>query len=106
MIHFSCDLCGQPLDDRRFEVRLEIVPTFNPEHVTEDDLTEDNLQQVAEALQHAEESGNAAIPGSLQDPDDCSAKAFRYDLCSGCFARYAKDPLGRDALRRLNFSKN
>ena len=38
MLHFTCDLCGQQLGDRRYVVRLEIFPAFDPEEIDEDDL--------------------------------------------------------------------
>ena len=98
MLHFSCDLCGQPLDDLRFVVRMEIFPAFDPEDISEEDLAGDHLQEVAQELEEMELTG-AELP-------DCSSKTFRFDLCPRCHARYSKDPLGREALRRLNFSEN
>jgi hypothetical protein len=98
MLHFSCDLCGQPLDDHRYVVRLEVFPAFDPENITEADLADDHLQEVADDLNLMELTG-----GQLED---CSSKTFRFDLCTRCHAKYLKDPLGREALRRLNFSEN
>jgi len=98
MLHFSCDLCGQPLDDRRYVVRLEVFPAFDPVDLTEEDLEPDHLQEVAEELDEMELTG--------AELEDCSSKSFRFDLCARCQARYTKDPLGREALRRLNFSEN
>ena len=102
MLHFSCDLCGQPLDDRRYVVRLEVFPAFDPEDITEADLQGDHLQEVADDLNLMALMGAQA---SAQI-EDCSSKEFRFDLCTRCHAKYLKDPLGRDALRRLNFSEN
>ena len=98
MLHFSCDLCGQPLDDRRYVVRLEVFPAFDPEEISEADLQGDHLQEVADELNLMELTGNQL--------EDCNSKAFRFDLCTRCHTKYLKDPLGRDALRRLNFSEN
>lgn len=98
MLHFSCDLCGQPLNDHRYVVKLEVFPAFDPDEITEADLDADHLQEVAESIHEMEVSGT--------DVDDCSTKSFRFDLCPRCQAKFTKDPLGRDALRRLNFSKN
>lgn len=98
MLHFSCDLCGQPLDDRRYVVRLEVFPAFDPEDITEADLAGDHLQEVADEL-HVMELTGAQL-------EDCNSKEFRFDLCTRCHAKYLKDPLGREALRRLNFSEN
>ena len=98
MLHFSCDLCGQPLDDRRFVVRMEIFPAFDPDEITEADLDADHLQEVAQEIHDMEIAGVELEAGN--------AKSFRFDLCPRCHARYANDPLGREALRRLNFSEN
>ena len=100
MLHFTCDLCGQQLSDRRFVVRLEIYPAFDPEEIDEDDLDVDHLQAVSEMIHEMESSGCPA------EDDDSRPKEFRFDLCPDCQQRYARDPLGRDAMRRLSFSKN
>ncbi|RPI76802.1 MAG: hypothetical protein EHM42_14470 [Planctomycetaceae bacterium] len=98
MLHFSCDSCGQPLDDQRFVVQLEVYPAYDPAQIGPADLDVDHLQEVAEALREMELAGD-----DLESPQ---SKTFRYDLCPRCHAQYVKDPLRRDALRRLNFSEN
>ena len=99
MLHFTCDLCGQQLGDRRYVARLEVFPAFDPEEIEEDDLNADHLQAVSEMIEEME------MTGSHYD-DDCGSKEFRFDLCPNCHRRYVRDPLGRDTLRRLNFSEN
>ena len=99
MLHFSCDLCGQRLGERRFVVKLEVYPAFDPESFDEEDLDPDHLEEIASAIQELESTGKT-------DLDDYSTKDFRFDLCPHCHQKFVKDPLGRDALRRLNFSKN
>jgi hypothetical protein len=99
MLHFSCDLCGRQLDDHRYVVKLEVFPTFDPEAIDESDLEADHLQEVAEELDKMEDTGK-------KDIEDCEPRDFRFDLCSSCRCQFLKDPLGRDALRRLNFSEN
>ncbi len=99
MLHFSCDVCGKPLDDRRFVVKLEVFPAFDPEEIDEDDLDADHLTEIAEILDQMDETGERDLP-------DCGPKEFRFDLCVECQARFVKDPLGRDQLRRFNFSEN
>jgi len=99
MLHFSCDLCGQQLGERRFVAKLEVYPAFDPDEFDESDLDADHLEEVSETLQKAE-------AGEDFDLEDCSSKDFRFDLCPHCHQRFLKDPLGRDALRRLNFSEN
>ncbi len=59
----------------------------------------DFLQGLGDGLQEVEETGKMEL-------EDCGTKDFRYDLCPRCHKKFLKDPLGRDALRRLNFSEN
>jgi len=96
MLHFSCDLCGCQLDDQRFVVKLEAFPAFDPDQLSPADLDADHLEEVAQQL-------NA---GDVEPLDDCETKTFRFDLCPRCHRKYVRDPLGRDAARRLAFSKN
>ena len=99
MLHFSCDLCSQPLDERRYVVKLESFPAFDADAITEEDLDADHLQEVSEIIHEMESTGSSHVaePG---------AREFRFDLCPRCYAKFVKDPLGRDALHRLNFSEN
>lgn len=99
MLHFSCDLCGQQLGHRRFVVQMEVYPAFDPEDIDEEDLDVDHLQEISEMIEEMEATGNDEL-------DDCSSKDLRFDLCPHCHKKFLNDPLGRDALRRLNFSKN
>ncbi len=99
MLHFSCDLCGQSLGDRRYVVKVEVFAAFDPEEFDEEDLDADHLQEISDIIQEMEAKGAAPL-------DDCSAKHFRFDLCQNCRQKFLKDPLGRDASRRLNFSQN
>lgn len=99
MLHFTCDLCGQPLNDQRYVVQLEVFPAFDPDEITEADLDADHLQEVADILRDEELLGSA----SEQDED---TKEFRYDLCPKCHARFIKDPLASSRTRRMKFSEN
>jgi hypothetical protein len=77
---------------------MEIFPAFDAEDITEADLDADHLQEVAEEIHEMELTG--------VEIDDDHSKSYRFDLCPRCHGRYAKDPLGREAIRRLNFSEN
>ena len=99
MLHFSCDLCGRQLGDRRFVAKLEVYAAFDPEELNEDDLDADHLQEISELIEEMEISGNSEL-------EDCGSKSFRFDLCPDCHQKFVQDPLGRDALSRLNFSEN
>ncbi|MCA9114882.1 MAG: hypothetical protein KDA79_07320 [Planctomycetaceae bacterium] len=99
MLHFSCDSCGRQLDDRRFVVRLEVYPAFDPEELGEEDLDSDNLQEVADLIEQMEADGTSPV-------DDCESRTLKYDLCPACQKKFLQDPLGRDSVRRFNFSEN
>ena len=99
MLHFSCDLCGQQLGEQRFVVKMEVYPAFDPEEIDESDLDCDHLQEVSDIIAEMEATGNFEL-------EDCGSKYLRFDLCPGCKQEFLKDPLGRDALRRMNFSEN
>jgi hypothetical protein len=77
---------------------MEVFPAFDPEDISEADLDADHLQEVADEIHEMELTGT--------ELDDCTTKSFRFDLCPRCHGKYLKDPLGREALRRLNFSEN
>jgi hypothetical protein len=87
------------LGDRRFVVKLEVYPAFDPEEIDEEDLDSDHLQEISEILEEMEITGKSQL-------DDQESKEFRFDLCPHCQKKFVRDPLGRDALRRLNFSEN
>jgi hypothetical protein len=97
MLHFSCDLCSCSLDEQRFVVRLESYPAFDPERLEEADLDHDHLQEVADVLDDGCGGDELEAQG---------AKVFRFDLCPLCYRKFLKDPLGREAVRRLKFSNN
>lgn len=96
MLHFSCDLCGCRLDDRRFVVKLEAFPAFDPDQLEPADLDADHLAEVAQQIESNDTSNE----------EDCGTKTLRFDLCPRCHRKFLHDPLGRDAARRLTFSKN
>lgn len=99
MMHFTCDLCGGAVDHERYVAQVEVAPAFDPDEVTEDDLEADHLEQIADSLEELDSTSQFVL-------EDCGPRKFRFDLCPRCWKRYLKDPLGRDSLRRLNFSQN
>lgn len=102
MVHFTCDLCGKDLtnsSDPRHVVKIESYPGFDPNEITEEDLSEDHMEAVSELLRREEGRPDGEATASLN-------KAFRFDLCPGCHAKFLKDPLGKEFLRTFDFSKN
>ncbi len=102
MLHFSCDFCGKHLDDKRFVAKLSVFPAFDPEKITEEDLDKDNLQAVANDINHHSEDANKPLSVEGQ----ISSKDFRFDLCSSCFQKVLNDPLGQERLHRFDYSEN
>lgn len=97
MLHFSCDLCGCSLNERRYVVQLEAYPAFDPDELQSPDLDLDHLQAITEELDRGT---------SADELDDGSTRHMRFDLCPQCYRKFLRDPLGREAMRRLRFSKN
>jgi hypothetical protein len=102
MVHFTCDLCGKELTasgEGRYVVKIEAYPGFDPTEIKEDDLDEDPMEAVAQALQRDE----ALLSEDLATPLN---KGFRFDLCPSCHHKFVNDPLGKDTIRSFDFSKN
>lgn len=104
MVHYTCDLCGKDLcaGEPRFVIRIEAYPGHDPDQITEDDLDDDHMEAVAEALRNEEYQAS-------DTHQEQGSKGFRYDLCPSCHQKFVKDPLGRDLIRAFdlsNFSKN
>lgn len=98
MLHFTCDCCGESIAENRFVVRLEIYPAHQSSGLSEEDLQPDHLQALAQEL-----NSQADAEKDLEPP---RTRAFRYDLCQRCHARYVQDPLRVAGTKRLNFSEN
>lgn len=99
MLHHTCDLCGQTIEEKRFVARLEVYPAFDPDEITEEDLDRDNLSEISEMLADLELTGELNL-------DSVEPKSFRFDLCQTCCRNYSKDPLARHRTGRMRFSEN
>ena len=99
MRHYSCDLCGHAIRDDHFVVKVEVFAAFDPDELHEADLDSDQLALITEQVA-AIESGQAEAPGEM------GSQRMRLDLCEGCRGQFLDDPLGRDALGRVNYSEN
>lgn len=99
MLHFSCDLCGKDLTDgrdSRYVVRMEVYAAADPGRLTDDDLSDDNLEAVGELLRDADETDVEPAP---------AYKKMQYDLCPKCHVKFLADPLNREA-QKFDFSEN
>jgi hypothetical protein len=103
MLHVSCDLCGKELrhgDDQRYVVKIEIFAAQDPAEITDADLDEDHMEAVSQLLRDMEEQ-----IGDGEDLDPAHHN-FRFDLCPECRRKFLRDPLGKDASQKFDFSEN
>jgi hypothetical protein len=101
MLHFTCDGCGKKLraGEDHHVVKIEVFASHGPAALTEADLEEDHMEAVSQLLRDMEDLDESETP-------EPSAHHHRYDLCPGCCKRYLRDPLGRDAAQKFDFSEN
>jgi hypothetical protein len=101
MLHFTCDGCGKKLraGEDRHVVKIEVFAASSPGALTEADLEEDHMEEVSQLLRDMEVMDDVEMP-------DSSPRHRRYDLCPDCCKRYLRDPLGRDAAQKFDFSEN
>jgi hypothetical protein len=103
MLHVTCDLCGKELrpgEDHRYVVKLEVFAAHDPAEITEADLDEDHMEAVSQLLRDMEDN--------LVDPTatEPTHQSFRYDLCPECRRKFVRDPLGKEAAQKFDFSEN
>lgn len=102
MVHFTCDLCGQELplpDAQRYVLKIEVYAAYDPLEITEEDLDRDHMEEISKLLREIEDIDTAEL-------EDGVYKSFRFDLCSECHKKFLKDPLGKAAIPRFDFSEN
>jgi hypothetical protein len=101
MIHYSCDCCKRSLsnDDLRYVVRMEVYAAFEQNPFAEVDNERDNLQEIQDILQRADDADDDAVAPEVYDQ-------MRFDLCSDCRKKFVKHPLGRELVDLVEFSKN
>lgn len=102
MLHYSCDLCGKELlveEDLRYVVKIEVYAAYDPLEITEEDLEEDHMEEISQLIKQMDDMDE-------QELEDQVYKNFRFDLCPECHKKFLKDPLGREAARSIEFSKN
>jgi hypothetical protein len=103
MLHVTCDLCGKevrPGDDHRYVVKIEVFAAHDPAEITEADLDDDHMEAVSQLLRDMEDN----LTGG-DDPEP-ACHHFRYDLCPECRKKFVRDPLGKEAAQKFDFSEN
>lgn len=106
MLHYSCDVCGRKIEERRFVCRIEVYKSFDQESLASvvsplDALHDDSdhLEEMAGILNDYDETGDLELERDR-------SRSFNYDLCSDCQQQYVKDPLGFHKPRRMRISDN
>ena len=103
MLHVTCDLCGKQLrpgEEHHYVVKIEVFAAQDPAEITEADLDEDHMEAVSELLREMEDNLDDA---DLTEP---AHKHLRYDLCPKCRQKFVRDPLGKEAAQKFDFSEN
>jgi hypothetical protein len=103
MLHFSCDICGKDLTSDgtpRYVVKMEAFAATDPALLTDEDMDADHVEEMAQLL-NAIEDGVENAPETLP-----TCQKLRFDMCAICYRKFVKDPLGRDAATRFDFSEN
>ena len=101
MIHYTCDLCKRELDpgeDLRYVVKIEVYAAFDP-MVIEEDGDRDHLGEIQDLIERLEDAESDQIGDDVY-------QRLRFDLCPECRRRFAKNPLGREGSKVLDFSNN
>jgi hypothetical protein len=102
MLHVTCDLCGKdirPGEGHHHVVKIEVFAAQDPAEITEADLDEDHMEAVSQMLREMEDLADA-------DDVDPASQNFRFDLCPECRKKFVRDPLGREAAQKFDFSEN
>ena len=99
MIHYSCDLCGGSLGKERYEAKIEVAPSFDPDELTEEDLNTDHLQQIADEISLMDSTGEFKL-------EETGVQKLKLDFCPSCAKRFLKSPLNLAPASRVTFSKN
>ncbi len=99
MVLISCDLCGKeilPELGKYYVVRMEVLERGQTD-LTDEDLSEDNLEAVSQILQAEEDDYTLG--------DVPARQTIKFDLCPGCRTKFVKDPLSRETIS-MDFSAN
>jgi hypothetical protein len=100
MLHVTCDYCHReivPGVHDRFVVKMEVYAATDLAELTDADLDQDHLEALAEQLEESCPEADELAP---------AFKNMRFDLCQKCHKRFLRDPLGKEAVQKFDFSKN
>jgi hypothetical protein len=105
---YSCDICTRDFhsdEELRYTINMEVIPHIPTPKLTEADLDQDQLEVMSDYLDEMVETENDTVEtpalGSVPTP-----MKMEYHLCPVCFGKFVVDPLGREQIRRMQYSKN
>lgn len=102
MIRYICDRCQRELDpntDIRYVVKMEVAAALDPQEVSPEEDDRDYLDEIQHYLEHLHHI-------DAQEVSEEVYREFRFDLCSECYKRFVRNPLGRESAKLTHFSKN
>ena len=102
MIHYTCDRCHRRIDptqEIRHVVRVEVQAVLEPLPYDELEDDRDHLLEIDELLDAMDLEDEDLLPDDLP-------RQLRFDLCSDCYRKYIRDPLGLEASVNIGFSAN
>lgn len=101
MIQVVCDCCKRTIDledEVRYVLRMEVYAAVDADLAEADD-DRDYLQEIEQLLEQECECGEEELANDLY-------QQARFDLCNDCRQKFIRNPLGRIASPRLDFSDN
>ncbi len=102
MIHYTCDRCKCQIEsgeEFRYVVHLEVKAALDIAPEVVDDVDRDHLHEIHEILEAVDDIENSVL-------DDELFQQLRYDLCTKCYREFIRNPVGKEPIAKLNFSKN
>lgn len=105
---YSCDICSRDfhsVQELRYTIIMDVVPHIPTPELTDADLDQDQIDAMSDYLDEMIDTQNDTLEmpalGSTPTP-----LHMEFDLCPSCYAKFLADPLGREQIRRMQFSKN
>lgn len=102
MIHYTCDRCKRRIDptkEIRHVVRIEVQAVLEPLPYDEFEDDRDHLIEIDELLDAMDLEDEELLQDDLR-------RQLQFDLCSDCFRKYLRNPLGLDVSLNVGFSSN
>ena len=106
MIHYSCDRCKRMIDTEqevrhivKIEVQSVVEPLVDDDGLDENEDDRDHLLEIHEMLE-------AMDPEDIEEGLEADERTLSFDLCSECYRKFIRNPLGIETTVRVGFSHN